>query len=136
MDGSKKPFFLSLDNDVFVIILIVFIAFTSFGVGRLSTHSTREQEKTPILFSHKITVPFDNKQASYEPQSLKSSVYGSLDNSPQPSSIVVSKNGTKYHFPWCSGAKRIKEENKIWFDNEQEAQEAGYTPAANCKGLK
>ena len=25
--------------------------------------------------------------------------------------LVGSKNGTKYHYPWCSGAERIKEEN-------------------------
>jgi len=48
---------------------------------------------------------------------------------------VVSKNGARYHYPWCSGAQSIKEENKIWFDTKEEAEAAGYTPAANCKGL-
>ena len=49
--------------------------------------------------------------------------------------FVGSKNGTKYHYPWCSGAERIKEENKIWFQTVAEAKRAGYTPAANCPGL-
>lgn len=49
--------------------------------------------------------------------------------------LVGSKNGTKYHYPWCSGAERIKEENKIWFQSAEEAKRAGYTPAANCPGL-
>jgi hypothetical protein len=48
---------------------------------------------------------------------------------------VGSKNGTKYHLPWCSGAKRIKEENKVWFLTKEEAEAAGYTPAANCEGI-
>lgn len=48
---------------------------------------------------------------------------------------VASKSGTKYHLPTCSGAKRIKEENKVWFQTKEEAQAAGYEPAANCKGL-
>lgn len=51
-------------------------------------------------------------------------------------SIIASKNGSKYHFPWCVGAARIKESNKIWFSSEKEAKSAGYTPAKNCKGLK
>jgi methylphosphotriester-DNA--protein-cysteine methyltransferase len=50
--------------------------------------------------------------------------------------IVASKTGAKYHLPWCSGAQTMKEENKIWFDSPEEARAAGYTPAANCKGLE
>jgi methylphosphotriester-DNA--protein-cysteine methyltransferase len=48
---------------------------------------------------------------------------------------VASKNGTKYHLPWCGSAKQIKEENKVWFATKEEAEAAGYTPAANCKGI-
>lgn len=49
--------------------------------------------------------------------------------------VVASKNSTSqlYHFLWCSGAKRIKEENKITFSSEQEAQSKGYTLASNCQ---
>jgi len=48
---------------------------------------------------------------------------------------VASKSGKSYHLPWCSGAKLIKEENKIWFSTKEEAQARGYTPAGNCPGL-
>ncbi len=49
--------------------------------------------------------------------------------------VVASKNSTSklYHFTWCSGAKRIKEENKVWFASEAEAVTAGYSLAANCQ---
>jgi hypothetical protein len=50
-------------------------------------------------------------------------------------SYVASKSGEKYHLPWCSGAQHIKEENKVWFKTKAEAEAAGYTPAANCKGI-
>jgi len=50
--------------------------------------------------------------------------------------VVASRKGSKYHFPWCSGGKTIREENIIWFDSIKQAQNAGYTPAGNCKGLK
>lgn len=48
---------------------------------------------------------------------------------------VASKNGTKYYLPTCSGAKRISDKNKVWFDTAAAATAAGYGPAANCKGL-
>jgi len=54
---------------------------------------------------------------------------------PLEKSFVASKNGTKYHYPWCPGAQSIKEENKIWFSTKEEAEKAGYQPASNCKGL-
>lgn len=48
---------------------------------------------------------------------------------------VASKSGSKYYLPDCSGVKRIKEENKVWFDTVDEAKAEGYEPAKNCKGL-
>lgn len=48
---------------------------------------------------------------------------------------VASQNGTKYYLPTCAGAARISEANKIWFASAEDAQSAGYSPAANCKGL-
>ncbi len=49
--------------------------------------------------------------------------------------VVASKasDSKLYHHPWCSGAKRIKETNKLWFANESEAIQTGYTLAANCQ---
>lgn len=49
--------------------------------------------------------------------------------------FVASKNGTRYYLPTCSGVKRIKEENKIWFATADEARARGLTPAINCPGL-
>ena len=46
--------------------------------------------------------------------------------------ILASKNGTKYYLKTCSGANRIKEENKVYFSSVEEAELAGYGPAANC----
>jgi hypothetical protein len=48
---------------------------------------------------------------------------------------VGSRKGTKYHLPWCAGAKTISEENKVWFQSKEEAASRGYTPAQNCKGI-
>jgi len=47
--------------------------------------------------------------------------------------IVASKNGKRYYFLHCSGVKRIKEANKIYFKSENDAKKKGLTMAANCK---
>lgn len=48
--------------------------------------------------------------------------------------VVASKASSSklYHHPWCSGAQRIKETNKLWFPTESAAISAGYTLAGNC----
>ncbi len=45
--------------------------------------------------------------------------------------IYASKRGTKYYYYYCKA--NIKEENKIFFDTDIKAQNAGYTLAKTCK---
>jgi hypothetical protein len=54
---------------------------------------------------------------------------------PVTGTYMASKSGSKYYLPSCSGAKRIKEENEVWFKTKEEAEKAGYGPAAGCKGI-
>lgn len=49
--------------------------------------------------------------------------------------VVASRSGTKYYLPTCAGAARISDANKVWFATVELAAAAGYSPAANCKGL-
>lgn len=52
---------------------------------------------------------------------------------PKEGQVVVSINSDKYHYLWCSSAKRIKDENKIYFSNALEAEQAGFILAGNCQ---
>lgn len=56
-------------------------------------------------------------------------------SAPKSGQYVASKTGTKYYLPSCSGANRIKDENKVWFATKQAAEAAGYAPSSTCKGL-
>ena len=47
--------------------------------------------------------------------------------------VFASKNGTTYFYSWCSGISRIKPENKITFNTEQEAQASGRKMSTTCK---
>ena len=116
--ASKHELF---KKDIFLILVIILVGLISFGLGRLSTVS---ENKTPITVEN-----LTGSTALFTPGVNKN------DGSGEEKLFVASKNGKKYHYPWCSGAQRINEENKIWFNTKEEAEKAGYTPASNCKGL-
>ena len=107
-------------DDIFIGAIIIFVGLLSFGLGRLSV--PLEESAVRVLSS-------DVESVAGIDESLSASVILSQNK------YVASKRGTKYHAPWCSGAQRIKDANKIWFASKIEAEKAGYSPAANCKGL-
>ena len=50
----------------------------------------------------------------------------------QELSYIGNKNSKKFHLSTCSGAKDMKEENKVNFSSREEAIESGYTPCQSC----
>lgn len=122
-------------DDVFLPLLIAFVAFASFGLGRLSLYDTSPIHNTQPRNQQSTIYPY---KAATEPVSPIDGVSKELApalTSEQGGTVIASVNGTRYHFPWCSGGKRIADENKLTFTTTKEAREAGYTPALNCKGL-
>lgn len=107
-----------------ICLLIVLVGLLCFGLGRLSAGFSGRNSSQPgtVLVGEDDTgTVLDEGQAG-----AGGAVAGG---------VVASKSGTKYHFPWCAGAKSIKEGNKVWFASTAEARAAGYEPAGNCKGL-
>lgn len=47
--------------------------------------------------------------------------------------VVASSKGSKYYFLGCSGAKAIREQNRVTFTSPEEAEAKGYTQAAGCE---
>jgi len=117
----------SHEKDIVLMAMIILVAFLSFGLGRLS--KIREN-KTPITIENWGGNTESVKEAEFRVAPAAETRFQEGGN------IVASKNGSKYHYPWCSGAQRIKDSNKIWFSSPKEAKSAGYTPAKNCKGLE
>ena len=109
------------NNALFTIFIILIVSICSFGLGRLSKDN---QENSSISIKNNNLATISKSVEAQPPQIL-----------PIGGKYVASKNSNKYHAPWCSGAQRIKEENKIWFNNKEEAEASGYTPASNCKGI-
>ena len=116
------------NTELYLTAAIVLVAVISFGLGRLS--KIRE-EKTPITIENVK----ENEETSESKPLLTSNV--DKTNSTATSKIfVASRNGKKYYYAWCESANVIKEQNRIWFSTQAEAEKAGYQPATNCKGLK
>lgn len=113
-------------RDLFTATLIILVGLGSFGLGRLSA---QEASRSPL----RIEYPGDHAEESAS--SVKSPVLASPALPLGEGKYVASKTGTRYYLPTCDGAKRIKEENKVWFKTKEDAERAGLTPAANCKGL-
>jgi len=112
-------------GDLYLVLIILLVGLASFGIGRLSVEESRHESIRIEYPAHGKTVEQVASAARPVPSAESSE-----------GKYVASKNGTKYHLPWCASAKRIKEENKIWFDSVEEAQKAGYAAAANCPGLE
>ncbi len=132
-------------KDVFTILLIISISGISFMLGKLSEI---EQKRVPVTVEMisleegatnvASVVMAEDLSLKKEPQAIESASKKTIQVEPVipvAKNYVASKAGTKYHLPSCSGAKRISEKNKIWFATKVEAEQAGFTPASNCKGI-
>lgn len=121
-----------LRGDVAILVIVVFVAISSFYLGRFSV-------EPPLKSGSKAGLSGTQSTTVFEARATPSQIAVSEDQPLKPpgleGSYVASKSGTKYHLPWCPGASQMKEENKIWFDTKEEAEVAGYSPAANCKGI-
>lgn len=131
------------DDAIFMALLLILVAIVSFGLGRQSVKVPNSENSSTqsagVVFTES---PF--KQVKTDPASVDNSTESTGDKSStkdfndvkEVGKVVASKSGTKYHLLTCPGAKQIKEANKIYFDTVEQAKAAGYSPAANCKGLE
>lgn len=135
---------LEYEKDIWLGLLVITVGVGGFATGRLVDI---EASKIPVRIETVELGRVGEEGTSKPSITIKTQKEGGVEvlgttqvaavaaTSPVTGKVVGSKNGSKYHLPECSGAKRIKEENKIWFASVEEAKSAGYTAAANCPGL-
>lgn len=118
--------------DILLVAIILLTGSASFALGRLS--ALEENRESVTVSTASVFDAMNSKGPTFF-----NSQGRSLDSAPTASATqgqyVASKNGTKYHLPWCPGALQINDANKIWFDSKESAEKAGYAPASNCKGI-
>lgn len=116
---------------LFLSIVIILITLLSYGIGRLSVAGER-RGPIQIEYDPSISDEISSPQNSYNKSLNQLGQTASVIQTISDQEVVASKNGTKYHYLYCSSAKQIKEENKIIFASAEQAKTAGYTLAANC----
>ena len=107
-------------REIFFITSFFLIGMIGFGLGRIS-----------ILAPHKTPIRIIEGPPSIASSPSREKLVETRVLTPGGSKIVASKNGTAYYLPWCSNS--IKEENKIYFSTEKDAESAGYALAKNCQ---
>jgi hypothetical protein len=142
-EGWKGKLSSFLNSKYFIPIIIILTAAIAFSLGRISG---LQEKRPPVrIISNSGPARLDGvsggevKGASVNNSPPNPSLNlreGSPALSESGGQVVASKNGTKYHYPWCAGAKQISAKNLITFNSIEEAKKAGYSPASNCKGLK
>lgn len=118
-------------NRLFIPVFLIFVVIGGWGLFKI--HQL-EGAKVPIIID----------SSEVEQESVINPVTISLEESStstdsvkafQTGKYVGSRGGTSYYLPSCSGAKRISEKNKIWFQTKEEAERLGYKPSKSCKGI-
>jgi len=106
-------------SDIFLIFTIIFVALSSFGAGWLMAGQEGIEPITikQVSSIEKSAINLINKEIKQEEIREKK--------------LIGSINSNKYHHPDCPWAKKIASKNQIWFNSEEEAQEAGYIRGKN-----
>ncbi len=113
--------------DIVLTIGILLIALVSFGAGLLIDFSEDSQS---IIIQNSTSNTIDPNDLG---TGQAASVHQSLPKTEEQGRFVGSVNSNKYHWPDCPWAEKIGEQNKIWFDSEEEARNAGY---ARCRNFE
>jgi hypothetical protein len=117
-DKKIKSFYPVLRFLVFINIVVYFVTLASL----YKTLYTKEAIKYEIS---SFSVPsLVNKVG--KSHSVSNEIY-------DENQIIASKHGTKYYYADCSGVNRIKIENRVYFDDFEAAERAGFMLAKNCK---
>lgn len=123
LKGKSKALLSRISVDWVIVAIILLSSSAAFGLGYLAGKDAGEKEELEIIYPEQAEKPGDRTSAANE-------ALGGIEGQ-----YVASKTGKSYHLPWCSGAKLIKEGNKIWFASKEEAEARGYAPAGNCPGI-
>jgi hypothetical protein len=117
-------------GDIYITLIVICVGFCSFGLGILYARDIR---KPPVTIQQTLGGPIATSTINRRETLPLTPPNNTSTNPSQKGTIVASKKGTRYHLLSCPGASQIKEENRIYFSSSAEAEEAGYTRAANCK---
>lgn len=127
-----KEFFLKNEEKLVLFVGFSLISVISFQFGIMKG---KKMHQEPFIIEKGIEdqntaqKPVD---AILEPRANDYSIKGTELKTKNSCAFVGSKNSDKFYAPTCQWAKRIKTENKVCYENEQEAIAKGKIKS-DCK---
>jgi hypothetical protein len=128
-----KQFWLKYEQKIILVFGLILITVISFEIGVLRGE---KWQKSALIIEKPAqceNIP-DSTKTSQKSQNLTSQEPSTTigEEAPKSCQFVASKNSDKYHKVTCSWAKRIKAENIVCFNTEQEAISKGLKRASCC----
>lgn len=109
---------------IMYLFIIVVVGISSFGLGRISIdNGSSENNSIDITEAKNLSKNQDENDSEILTTQIQST----------EKRYVASKNGKMYYSIGCSGAKRIKKENEVWFSSKIDAEKSGYVLSSTCK---
>jgi hypothetical protein len=117
-------------KDLLIIIIVILAGLFSFELGRLS--KTNGSSGIQIEYTEE-----PRQSAGYQEASVINSLKPALklkdqSKSAEGKNYFASSRGSKYYSAGCSAGKTIKQENRVYFDTSEQAEQAGYTLSSSC----
>lgn len=144
---EKIKHFIQSDNgkDLLILLIIILVGLGSFQLGRLSKSQIKpnigidypDQTAQALKAIDKANTDkgqntrLENTDTGSEAEIAKSYEYEGVNL--EGRNFFASSRGSKYYPFGCSAGKTIKQENRIYFDTEEQAKEKGYTKSSSCK---
>ena len=122
--GKIKQFIESeKGKDVLVVIIVILVGLCSFELGRLSKSSD----------SSGIKIEYEGETESIE--NMEANVISAVNASTNSAgkNFFASSKGSKYYSLGCSAGKSLKQENRVYFETREDAEQAGYELSSSCK---
>ncbi|WAM36625.1 MBL fold metallo-hydrolase [Caldicellulosiruptor acetigenus] len=85
-----------------------------------------DEQGTITITSDGQTIKVDKKSSAIKPQAPPSS-------STTGYKYIGNSNTKKFHYPWCTWAKKITTGHRVYFKTKEEAISKGYIPCKVCK---
>jgi len=130
---KNKEFWLKNEQKIVLIFGLILVAILAFEAGVMKGQNSSKSaliiEKPAQCSSISNTSQDSQKTQNLTSGEVSTKIGGETAKSCQ---FVASKNSDKYHKNTCAIGKKIKPENKVCFDTEQEAIDKGLKRAGCC----
>lgn len=117
-------------KDILIVIIVILVGLSSFGLGRLSVAS----KSTGVKIEYKSGE--ENPQTSQSKETVnleQANAISAVSSTNTSGSYFTSNRGKKYYGIGCDAGKSIKKENRVYFNSKAEAEQAGYELSSSCR---